>query len=137
MKISFNYVVPRSKLNDLKSELSHKGAELDNWCYQYEPTNEEPEMLSHSDRDPFMVLHGTSKLDALINSVVGKVRREATNGIIMNATGRDLLIKENPEIEQGRIAISTMNGLMEYDMNARNANKQSIIEMLKLGSLKY
>jgi hypothetical protein len=131
-KVSFNLVLPSSEAGLMENELKNNGAELDELFYNYEPTSNEPDILYQSNKDPFLMIQGRAVLNKLIASVIDQVRQTNHSGLIMNATGQRLIIKEDPALENGMVAISTLEGLKRYNPKEQKGDQRLIVEVLKI-----
>ena len=130
-KVSFNLVLPSSEAGLMENELKNKGAELDELLYNYEPTSNEPDILFQARKDPFLMIQGKAALNKLISSVLDQVKQTNHPGVIMNATGQRLLIKEDPALRNGMVTISTCTGLKQYNPKKQKSDERLIVEQLK------
>jgi hypothetical protein len=130
-KVSFNLVLPSSEAGLMENELKNKGAELEELLYNYEPTSNEPDILYQARKDPFLMIQGKAALNKLISSVIDQVKQTNHSGLIMNATGQRLLIKEDPALDSGMVTISTCDGLKQYNPKKQKSAERLIVEELK------
>lgn len=131
-KVAFNLVLPGSEAQLMETELKNNGAELDELIYNYEPTSDEPDILFRAIEDPFLMIRGEATLNKLISSIIGQAKQANHSGVIMNATGRRLSIKEDPALAHGMVAISTFGGLKQYFPKKQKRDERLIVEELEL-----
>jgi hypothetical protein len=130
--VSFNMVVPSSEVDVLVQSLVRRGAAMEGVSYRYVPTTDEPGLLGHTDEDPFTMVMGQSLLPNLVQGLIEQSGNLQFGGMRINATGNQVCIMEDPDIEKGTIVIATLNGFKSYQPAAERNLKYNLLNDLTL-----
>lgn len=130
--VSFNMVVPSSEVDVLVQSLIRRGAAMERVSYRYVPTSDEPGLLGHADEDPFTMVMGQSSLQNLVQGLIEQSGHLQFGGMRINATGNQVSIMEDPDIEKGTIVIATLNGFKYYHPAAGRNIQYSLLNDLTL-----
>lgn len=131
-RVSFNMVIPASEAERLRRSLIRRGAELVSDTYQYVPSPDEPGLLDRAAIDPFRMIMGQSPLNKLILGLIEQSGRLQHGGIKINATGNQVSIIEDPDIEKGTIVVATLNGFKFYTPATRRDVAHNMLHDLTL-----
>ena len=112
--VPFKWALRQSDIDRTVSELRDK-AHLEGRIEPFRPSPEEIDDYTHSNFDPMMMLTGAIAVAFLIERIVALVRDGNHGGVIIDARGRELNIREHPALSARTVVVVTPTGVQQFD----------------------
>lgn len=113
--IPFEWAVPSSSLDASRAALAQANARVDPAARPFVPPPEERDLYVDAAFEPLLILTGVAAAGALVDLVIGSVKRVKHSGILVDTRGGKLTIHEHPTLERGTVMVFSEQGAQEFD----------------------
>jgi hypothetical protein len=128
-QVKFQWVVDNSNLDIYRAELLSLGAELEE-VRPIEFSSEEIEEYKVLAVGPLFILAGVLSFGFLVELTMKVVRNLKYNGLIIDARGEELIIREHPALDQGSVVVVGSNKAHKFDSEKSTEIKDTLKELL-------
>jgi hypothetical protein len=128
-QVKFQWIVDNSNLDIYRAELLSLGAELEE-VKPIEFSSEEIKEFEALAIGPMFILAGVLSFGFLVELTMKVVRNLKHNGLIIDARGEELIIREHPALDQGSVVVVGSNKAHKFDSETSTAIKDTLKELL-------
>jgi hypothetical protein len=128
-QVRFQWVVGNSDLDAYRAELLSLGAELEE-VQPFEYSSDENKEHKALAIEPMFILAGVLSFGFLVELTMRVVRNLKYNGIIIDARGEELIIREHPALDQGSVVVVGRDKAHKFDSEKFAEIKDTLKDLL-------
>jgi hypothetical protein len=128
-QVKFHWVMGNSDLDAYRAELLSLGAELEE-VQPFEYSSDEIKEYKALAIEPMFILAGVLSFGFLVELTMRVVRNLKYNGIIIDARGEELIIREHPALDQGSVVVVGREKAHKFDSEKFAEIKDKLKDLL-------